>query len=63
MGYGKGGVESGRLLVRDDPKLLDDKLVVRYPNLKDEVGGSIPSCEIDSLLDINLRGGQVLPCV
>ena len=26
-------------------------MVERYPNLKKEVGGSIPSCEISSLLD------------
>jgi hypothetical protein len=25
-------------------------MVERYPNLKEEVGGSIPSCEISSLL-------------
>jgi hypothetical protein len=28
--------------------------VERYPNLKKEVGGSIPGCEISSLLDKNL---------
>jgi len=27
-------------------------IIERYPNLKDEVGGSILSCEIVSLLDI-----------
>ena len=26
----------------------------RYPNLKEEVGGSIPGCEISSPLDTNL---------
>jgi hypothetical protein len=26
-------------------------MVERYPNFKDEVGGSIPGCEISSLLD------------
>ena len=26
----------------------------RYPNLKEEAGGLIPSCEISSLLDIKL---------
>ena len=26
----------------------------RYPNLKEEVGGLIPGCEISSLLDKNL---------
>ena len=35
-----------------DPKLLDD--VERYPNLKEEVGMSISSCEISSLLDKKL---------
>ena len=29
-------------------------IVERYPNLKEEVGGSIPGCEISSLLDRNL---------
>ena len=29
-------------------------MVERYPNLKEEVGGSIPVCEISSLVDINL---------
>ena len=26
-------------------------MMERYPNLKEEIGGSIPSCEISSLLD------------
>ena len=29
-------------------------MVERYPNLKEEVGGSIPGCEISSLLDRNM---------
>ena len=29
-------------------------MVERYPNLKEDVGGSIPGCDISSLLDINL---------
>ena len=29
-------------------------MVERYPNLKEKVGGSIPGCEISSLLDKNL---------
>ena len=33
-------------------------MVLRYPNLKEEVGGSFPNCEISSLLDRNLLGGQ-----
>ena len=48
--------QTGMIKVRDDPKLLDD--VLRYPNLKEEVGGSFPNCEISSLLDRNLLGGQ-----
>jgi len=36
-------------LIQDDPKLLDDSGEV--PKFKEEVGGSIPSCEIVSLLD------------
>ena len=34
-------------------------IVERYPNIKSEVGGLISRCEISSLLDINLLGGQV----
>ena len=30
------------------------KMVKRYHDLKEEVGGSIPGCEISSLLDRNL---------
>ena len=42
-------------LVRDDPKLLDD-------GGERPVGGSIPRCEISSLLDKkNLPGGQLPP--
>ena len=29
-------------------------MVERYPNLKEQVGGLIPGCEISSLLDRNL---------
>ena len=29
-------------------------MVERYPNLKEEVGGSTPDCEISSLLDKKL---------
>ena len=38
-----------KLSVRDDPKLLDDS--GDAPKQKGAVGGSIPSCEIISLLD------------
>ena len=34
-------------------------MLERYPNLKEEVGGTIPDCEISSLLDRNLPGGQL----
>ena len=33
----------------------------RYPNLKEKVGRSNPGCEISSLLDRNLLGGQLPP--
>ena len=36
-------------------------MVKRYPNLKEEVGGSIPGCEISSLLD--RIAGQVVNCL
>ena len=36
-------------------------MVERYPNLKEEVGGSKIGCEISSLLDKNLPGGQLPP--
>ena len=36
--------------------------VERYPNLEEEVGGSIPECEISSLLDKkSLACGQLPP--
>ena len=35
-------------------------MVHRYPNLKDEVGGSTPNCEISSLL--NIKTCQSLLC-
>ena len=46
-------------MVGDDLKLLDDD--ERYLNLKEEVGGLIPSCQIFSLLEINLQGGRLAP--
>ena len=36
-------------------------MVEGYPNLKAEIGGSNPGCEISSLLDGNLPGGQLSP--
>ena len=34
-------------------------MVERYPNLNEEVDGSIPGYDISSLFDINLPGGQL----
>ena len=50
-------------LVRDNHYWM--MMMERYSNLKEEVGGLIPGCEISPLLDINLWGGQlphVLSC-
>ena len=44
-------------MVQDDPKLLD--FGGEIPNLKEEDGCSIPSCEISSLLYRNLPDGQL----
>jgi hypothetical protein len=37
-------------------------MVERYPNLKKEVGGSIPDCEISSLLDRKLARWSTASC-
>ena len=37
-------------------------MVEMYPNLKEEVGGSIPGCEISSLLDIRLARWSTASC-
>jgi hypothetical protein len=37
-------------------------MVERNPNLKEEVGGSIPDCEISSLLDIKLIRWSIASC-
>jgi len=42
-------ITNNKDLVRDDPKLLNDS--GKVPNPNGVVGGSIPSCEIVSLLD------------
>ena len=34
----------------------------RYPNLKEEVGGLIPNCEISSLFDIKLARWSTASC-
>jgi len=47
-------------VVRDDSKKPDD--VERYPNLKEEVGGSIPDYEISSLLDKILVMWSIASC-
>jgi hypothetical protein len=46
-----------------DPKMTLNHwmMVERYPNLKEEVGGSIPRCEISSLLDG--KTCQVINCL
>jgi len=36
--------------------------VERYPNLKEEVGGSIPGCEISSLHDGKIVGWSTTSC-
>ena len=36
-------------------------MVASYPSLNEEGGGLIPGCEISSLLDKNLQGGQLPP--
>ena len=38
-------------------------MVERYPNLKEEVGGSIPGSEISSLLDRKLAKWSTASCV
>ena len=38
-------------------------MVERYSNLKKEVGGLIPGCEISSLLDMKLEVGMSALCV
>ena len=49
-------------IIRDEPKLLDD-VAETPPNLKEEAGGSIPRCEISSLLDTkNSPSGQLTSC-
>jgi hypothetical protein len=50
----------GRHVVQDDPKL--PMMVERYPNLKEKVGGSIPGCEISSLLDGKLAKWSTISC-
>ena len=50
------------VLVRDNLK-LHRMMVQRYPNLKEEVSGSNLCCEISSLPDRNLSGGQLPPAL
>ena len=37
-------------------------MVERYPNLNEDVGGSIPGCEISSLLDRKLARWSTASC-
>jgi hypothetical protein len=37
-------------------------MVERYPNVKDEVGGSIPGCEISSLCDRKVAMWSTASC-
>ena len=37
-------------------------MVERYPNLKEEVGGPIPGCEISSLFVRKLARGSIVSC-
>ena len=41
---------------------LNYMMVERYPNLKEEVGGAIPDCEISSLLDRKLVRWSIASC-
>jgi hypothetical protein len=56
----KGVVRVG-FMVRDNPKLLEDSGEVPKP--KGRVGGSIPGCEIISLLDGKLTRWSSTSCV
>ena len=47
-------------MVRDDPKLLGDDGEI--PNYEEEVDGSIPGCEISSLLDIKFARWSTVSC-
>ena len=49
------------ILTWSDMTLNYRMMVERYLNLKEEVGGLIPGCEISSLPHGNLRGGQLPP--
>ena len=54
-------VHDTRSLVRDNPKLPDD--IGEVPNPYIVVGGSVPCCEINSLLDWNLARWSSTSCV
>ena len=59
----KSSKSSGNCLEQWSKMILDYWMVVeRYPNLKEEVDGSIPRSEISSLFDKkNSLGGQLRP--
>ena len=59
--YMKGIAYLMKGVVRDDPKLLDDNGKVLKAN--EVVGGSIPGCEIISLLDGKLGRWSSVSCV
>jgi hypothetical protein len=55
-----GGHASKRVVFRSEMTLNYWMMMERYSNLKEEVDGSIPGCEISSLLDKkNLPSGQL----
>jgi hypothetical protein len=37
-------------------------MVEKYPNVKEEVGGSIPGCEVSSLLDKDWLKWSIASC-
>jgi hypothetical protein len=42
--------------------LIYQMMAERYPNLKEKIGGSIPDCEISSLLDGKLAKWSTASC-
>jgi hypothetical protein len=61
--YPKGEGEGERKRKKWSGMTLDCWMVVeRYPTLKEEVGGTIPGCEISSLRDGNLARWFIVSC-
>ena len=50
------------LNIRFETTLKYQMMAERYPNLKEEVGGSIPGCEISSLIDGKLARWSTASC-